>query len=66
MRLAGIEAYGDPFARRDEVREMRAAYIQRILASGQTPERPGEGPVREAELWPNVDIYCGHGHHFGE
>ena len=47
---------------RQQVREMRAALMQRALSSGQEPAGPGQSPVRESELWPNEDIYCGHGH----
>lgn len=52
----------EDLGKRDRVREMRSAYIQRILSSGEEPGRPGESPVRESALWPNEDIYCGHGH----
>jgi N-acetylglucosamine-6-phosphate deacetylase len=45
---------------REQVRDMRAALIQRALGSGE-PAAPGETPVRETYLWAHHDIYCGHG-----
>jgi N-acetylglucosamine-6-phosphate deacetylase len=46
--------------KREQVREMRAALIQRALGSGE-PAGPGETPVRETYLWAHHDLYCGHG-----
>ena len=42
---------------RDRVREMRAALIQRILSSGETPAKPGDTPPRESERWDREDLY---------
>ena len=50
---------------REQVREMHAGLIQRVLASGESSAAPGETPVRETYLWAHEDIYC-HGHSLEE
>ena len=42
---------------RQTVRTMRAALIQRILGSGESPAKPGETPSRESERWDHTDTY---------
>ncbi len=48
----------------EQVREMRAKLIQRILGSGESPAAPGEGTAgaRPGDQWADTDIYC-HGQH---
>lgn len=48
---------------RSEVQRMRAALVQRILASGEPMAEPGESAGRQRELWPREDIFCGHNRH---
>ncbi len=43
--------------------EMKAALIQKVLGSGETPAKPGENDPRPGTLWPRHDLYChDHGH----
>jgi len=50
--------------RRDEERRMRAALIQRVLASGEAMLKPGEEDTNpDRQLWPRHDIFCAHGGH---
>lgn len=42
-------------------RKMRAALIQKILDSGESMRKPGEGDGDPASLWPREDLFC-HGH----
>jgi N-acetylglucosamine-6-phosphate deacetylase len=46
---------------RIEVQNRRAALIQRILASGESPAEPDETPRRAREMWPDRDTFCNHG-----
>ncbi len=39
--------------------ELRAKLVQRVLASGEKAEKPGED---KKTSWPREDIFCGHGH----
>jgi len=48
---------------RSQIQRMRAALVQRILASGETMAEPGESTGRQRELWPREDIFCGHHRH---
>jgi adenine deaminase len=48
---------------RAEVQRMRAALVQRILASGETMAATGEASGRQREEWPREDIFCGHHRH---
>ena len=53
----------DDLAARNSVAEMRRTLIQKILASGEQMNRPGEGKVDPASLWPREDLFChAHGH----
>ncbi|MEM7809741.1 MAG: amidohydrolase family protein, partial [Planctomycetota bacterium] len=46
--------------------EMKAALIQKVLASGQPVAEPGENEPRPGALWPRHDEFChGHGHDHG-
>jgi imidazolonepropionase-like amidohydrolase len=45
---------------RDEMRTIRHTLVQKILQSGQKPREPGEGREDPSELWPRVDLFCGH------
>ncbi|MEC9032345.1 MAG: amidohydrolase family protein, partial [Planctomycetota bacterium] len=47
---------------RKQVAERRAALIQKVLASEDKMLAPGEKIPEEADLWPNEDIFCDHGH----
>ena len=38
---------------------LRATLIQKILASGQPMQKPGERKKDPSELWPCEDIFCG-------
>jgi imidazolonepropionase-like amidohydrolase len=49
---------------RAEVQRMRAALVQRILASGEAMVEPGESTGRQRELWPREDIFCGRHRHY--
>ncbi len=42
---------------RRQAAELRAKLVQRILVSGEPPEKPGEN---EKDRWPREDIFCGH------
>lgn len=43
--------------------KQRAELIQKVLDSGETPARPGEGRVDSSLLWPRYDEFCqGHRH----
>jgi N-acetylglucosamine-6-phosphate deacetylase len=46
-------------------REMKAALVQKVLASGQPVAEPGENDPRPGTLWPRHDLFChdGHDHH---
>jgi N-acetylglucosamine-6-phosphate deacetylase len=55
----------DDAAARAEIRTRRAALIQKVLASNEEPAAPDEAKQRGDELWPNVDVYCGHAWHAG-
>ncbi|MEX0710810.1 MAG: amidohydrolase family protein [Pirellulales bacterium] len=46
-------------SRRDEAAAMRAALVQRVLASGEAVESPDEA---RQDPWPREDIFCHHGH----
>ena len=48
----------------EQVREMRAKLVQRILGSGESPAAPGEETAgeRPGDQWADTDIYC-HGAH---
>ncbi len=53
----------EDLAARNAVAEMRRTLIQKILASGEKMNRPGEGKVDPASLWPREDLFChAHGH----
>jgi imidazolonepropionase-like amidohydrolase len=45
---------------RKEQDQVRAAIIRKILASGQTMQKPGEKNMSEADLWPREDEFCAH------
>jgi imidazolonepropionase-like amidohydrolase len=45
---------------RNEVEQMRRTLVQKILQSGQKPREPGETREDPSELWPRVDLFCGH------
>ncbi len=47
----------DDAQRRERAREMRAALVQRVLASGETP-----APSSAASRWPRSDEFCPHCH----
>jgi imidazolonepropionase-like amidohydrolase len=47
---------------RREAAELRAKLVQRILASGEAAEKPGDGGK---DRWPREDIFCEHGHDHG-
>ena len=51
----------DDLQRRMQNRKMRAALIQKILDSGESMRKPGEGDGDPASLWPREDLFC-HGH----
>jgi N-acetylglucosamine-6-phosphate deacetylase len=44
---------------RREAAELRAKLAQRILASGEPAEKPGDD---DKDRWPREDIFCEHGH----
>ncbi|MCH7729451.1 MAG: amidohydrolase family protein, partial [Planctomycetes bacterium] len=44
---------------RKQSSELRATLIQKILASGQPMQKPGERKKDPSELWPREDIFCG-------
>lgn len=45
---------------RREAAELRSKLVQRILASGDPTEKPGDD---KKDRWPREDIFCGHGDH---
>jgi N-acetylglucosamine-6-phosphate deacetylase len=45
---------------RQEAAALRAKLVQRVLASGEPAEKPGDD---EQDRWPREDIFCEHGHH---
>ena len=47
---------------RQEQAAMRAALIRKIVASGQSMQRPEDRREEDWELWPRFDEFCGHGH----
>ena len=47
-------------ALRKEQNQVRAAIIRKILASGQTMQKPGEKTLNEADLWTREDEFCAH------
>jgi imidazolonepropionase-like amidohydrolase len=47
-------------AMRKEQDQVRAAIIRKILASGQTMQKPGEKNMSDADLWPREDEFCAH------
>jgi imidazolonepropionase-like amidohydrolase len=55
----------EDLAARNSVAEMRRTLIQKILASGEQMNRPGEGKVDPASLWPREDLFC-HAHSHDE
>jgi N-acetylglucosamine-6-phosphate deacetylase len=48
----------DKQARR-QAAELRAKLVQRVLASGDPTEKPGDDA---RDRWPREDIFCEHGH----
>lgn len=42
-----------------ESQSLHAKLVQRVLASGEASEKPGEG---QGDNWPREDEFCGHGH----
>jgi imidazolonepropionase-like amidohydrolase len=50
---------GDEARRRGRFNEMRAALIQRVLASGEEPEGLDDD---RRELYPREDVFCEHSH----
>jgi imidazolonepropionase-like amidohydrolase len=51
---------GEDATMRKEQDQVRAAIIRKILASGQTMQKPGERNLNEADLWPREDEFCAH------
>lgn len=49
-------------AQRAETDKMRAALVQRVLESGETPAG-GDQAKKESELWPREDLFCPHHSH---
>ncbi len=47
---------------RADAATLRAALVQRVLASGEATEGPDDG---RKDLWPREDIFCEHGDHAG-
>ena len=45
---------------RSAAAELRARLVQRILASGEESEKPGDD---QKDRWPREDIFCEHGDH---
>jgi imidazolonepropionase-like amidohydrolase len=45
---------------REEIAKMRRALVQKVLKSGQRPREAGETREDPSELWPRVDLFCGH------
>ena len=43
--------------------EMRAALVQKILASGDDPASPGDSRASRRVQWPREDLFCGHHDH---
>jgi len=43
---------------RTEIESRRAALVRRILDSGESPRKPGEGRSDPSELWPRDDLFC--------
>ena len=56
-----IDDRPEDIQRRMQNRKMRAALIQKILDSGESMRKPGEGDGDPASLWPREDLFC-HGH----
>ncbi len=48
---------------RQRADEMRAALVQRILASGDDPAGPGDSRTARRVQWPREDLFCGHHDH---
>ncbi len=43
--------------------ELKAELVKGVLASGESPAKPGDNRVDESRLWPRHDEYCaGHDH----
>jgi N-acetylglucosamine-6-phosphate deacetylase len=42
-----------------EAAALRAKLVQRVLASGEPAEKPGDS---KSDQWPREDIFCDHGH----
>ncbi|MBI1903001.1 MAG: amidohydrolase family protein [Planctomycetia bacterium] len=55
----------EDIAARPNRESMRAALIQRILATNAPMAEPGE-PISRRLLWPREDLYCGHHDHGDE
>lgn len=50
-------------AARKRADEMRAALVQKILASGDDPAGPGDSRSARRVQWPREDLFCGHHGH---
>jgi N-acetylglucosamine-6-phosphate deacetylase len=50
-------------AARKRADEMRAALVQKILASGDDPAGPGESRAARRVQWAREDLFCGHHDH---
>jgi N-acetylglucosamine-6-phosphate deacetylase len=50
-------------AARQTARQMRAALVQRVLASGASMAELGDDPRPAETLWPREDLFCGHHDH---
>ena len=50
-------------AARQRADEMRAALVQKILASGDDPAGPGDSRSARRVQWPREDLFCGHHGH---
>ncbi len=45
---------------RKRFEEIRQRLIQRILAGGEEPRKPGQGSRDPDTLWPRYDVFCSH------
>lgn len=45
---------------REEVASMRRTLVQKVLKSGQRPREASETREDPSDLWPRVDLFCGH------